>query len=106
MFVLIMKEEHMNSIHDILSSNKVVLIDFYADWCGPCRMIAPIIEEIKREKEGIVKVMKVNVDEEPELAEQYKVMSIPTLLIIKEGKLVKQLVGYRSKADILNALDA
>ncbi|MFA6626944.1 MAG: thioredoxin [Bacilli bacterium] len=92
-------------MNHILKENKFVLLDFYADWCGPCRMLTPIIEEIEHEKEGLLKVVKVNVDQEAELAKQYNIMSIPTLVIIKDGKLVKQLVGYRSKTDILKALD-
>lgn len=91
----------MNQINDILKKNDLVLLDFYADWCGPCRMLAPIIEDIKKEKEGLVKVLKVNVDEEAALAEQYEIMSIPTLVIIKSGKIYKKMVGYRTKADII-----
>lgn len=94
----------MNQINDILKTNELVLIDFYADWCGPCRMLAPVIEEIKKEKEGLLKVLKVNVDEEEALAKQYEIMSIPTLVIIRSGKLQKKMVGYRTKADILKEL--
>jgi thioredoxin 1 len=94
----------MNQINEILKKNDLVLLDFYADWCGPCRMLAPIIEDIKKEKEGLVKVLKVNVDEEAALAEQYEIMSIPTLVIIKGGKMHKKMVGYRTKADIIKEL--
>ena len=87
----------------VLAAKETVLIDFYADWCGPCRMLAPTLEEIADEREDIL-VGKINVDDAPALAEKYGVMSIPTLLVIKNGKEVARLVGVRPKADILKAL--
>lgn len=72
--------------------DKLVLVDFYADWCGPCQMLAPIIEEL--DKEITLKVIKINTDEIPDLAEMFKIMSIPTLLLFKEGKLVNKAIGY------------
>ena len=79
------------------------IIDFWAEWCGPCRMVVPIVEEIARERNDI-KVGKVNVDEQPELAGEFGVMSIPTLLVFEQGKLVRQAVGARPKASVLDLL--
>ena len=87
----------------VLAAKETVLIDFYADWCGPCRMLAPTIEEIAAEREDIL-VGKINVDDAPALAEKYGVMSIPTVLVIKNGDEVARLVGVRPKADILKAI--
>lgn len=84
---------------EVLNSDKPVLLDFYADWCGPCRMVGPIVSEISDERSD-VKVGKINVDEQPELAAQFQVMSIPMLVVIKNGKLANQAVGYRSKEQI------
>ena len=88
---------------EVLRSEKPVLLDFYAVWCGPCKMIAPILDEIAEEREDI-KVCKVNVDEEPELAAQYQVVSIPTLFAIKDGQIVNQSMGAKPKAQILEML--
>ena len=88
---------------EVLNSDKPVLVDFWASWCGPCRMVAPILEEIANERSD-VKVCKVNVDEEPELAGRYNVMSIPTMIVVKEGQVVNQAVGARPKSQILSLL--
>lgn len=97
MSVIIISKENFAS--EVLNSNKPVLLDFYADWCGPCRMVGPIVSEIANERND-VKVGKINVDEQPELASQFQVMSIPMLAVIKNGKLENQVVGYRSKEQI------
>ena len=92
-----------NFNEEVMNSDKPVLLDFWAAWCGPCRMVGPVVEEIADERDDI-KVGKVNVDEEQELAAQFGVMSIPTLVVIKDGKVVNQVVGARPKASILSML--
>ena len=92
-----------NFNQEVLNSDKPVLMDFWAPWCGPCRMVGPLVEEIAKERSDI-KVVKINVDEEQELAMQFRVMSIPTLLVMKNGRIVKQAVGARPKAQILAML--
>ncbi len=89
---------------EVLQNEKEVLIDFYADWCGPCKMLAPIIEEIAKENEK-VKVVKINVDESEDLAMKYQVMSIPTLIIMKNGQIIKRSVGFVEKDEILNMIN-
>lgn len=92
-----------NFAQEVLQSTKPVLLDFWASWCGPCRMLSPIVDEVAEERTD-VKVGKVNVDEQPELAGQFGVMSIPTLLVFEQGKLVRQAVGARPKASVLELL--
>ncbi|MBQ4647591.1 MAG: thioredoxin [Clostridia bacterium] len=93
----------VNFEDEVIKSDKPVLIDFWASWCGPCRMIAPIIEEIAEENDSI-KVCKVNVDEEGELADAFKVSSIPMLAVVKNGKVTNTAVGYMSKEKVLELL--
>ena len=78
---------------EVLQSEIPVLIDFWASWCGPCMMMAPEVEKLAEEKEGVIKVGKVNVDDEPELAGQFRIASIPTIMLFKEGKVVDTLIG-------------
>ncbi len=101
----VLKINSENYEKEIIKADKPVLIDFYADWCGPCKMMSPIIDEIAEEKEGMLKVGKVNVDENQELAMKYGIMSIPTIVIIKEGEVEKTFVGIRSKEEILKAIE-
>lgn len=95
----VIKINKENFANEVLNSESPVLLDFYADWCGPCRMVGPIVAEISDERSD-VKVGKINVDEEPELAAKFGVMSIPMLAVIKNGQLVNQAVGYRPKSEI------
>jgi thioredoxin 1 len=94
-----------NFQNDVLKSDKPVLIDFWATWCGPCRMIAPIVEQLAAEYEGRAKVGKIDVDENPDIARQYGVMSIPTLAVIKNGQVVSKVVGAYPKPKIAEMLD-
>ena len=101
MAVLVINKENFQN--EVLNSDKPVLLDFYADWCGPCRMVGPIVEEIAGERSDI-KVGKINVDEQSELAAQFGVMSIPMLAVIKNGEVVNRSVGARPKEQILAML--
>ena len=89
-----------NFENEVMKSNIPVLIDFWAPWCGPCRLMGPIIEQLAEEYEGKAKVGKVNVDEEGELSQAFGVMSIPTIVLVKDGKVVKQAVGARPKTEV------
>ena len=102
MGVLKLTDENFES--EVLNSDKPCIVDFYADWCGPCKMMSPIIEEIAEELGNNVKVGKVNSDENMELAQNYGIMSIPTIMIIKNGEVTKTFVGVTSKEDILKEI--
>ena len=90
---------------EVIQSDNPVLLDFWATWCGPCRMLAPIVEDIAKEYDGKIKVGKVNVDEEPELAGAFQVASIPTVVILKNGKIVNQSIGYKPKEELVKLLE-
>ena len=102
MSVLKITEENFNE--KVIQSQEPVIIDFYADWCGPCKMMSPIIDEIAEELGKKATVGKINVDENPDLAMEYSVMSIPTVIIFKSGKVSKTFVGVRGKEEIMQAL--
>ncbi len=94
-----------NYDEEVIKSTVPVLLDFWATWCGPCRMLSPIVDEIANEVEGKAKVGKINVDEQPELAQQFGIMSIPTLVVMKNGEISAREVGVRSKQAILDKLN-
>ena len=101
MSVITLTQQNFNQ--EVLQSETPVLVDFWAEWCGPCRMVSPIVEEIAKENTAF-KVGKVNVDEQPELAAKFGVMSIPTLIVMKDGKVVNQTAGARPKPQILSLI--
>ena len=90
---------------DVLQHDSPVLVDFWAPWCGPCRMVAPIVEELSDEYDGRVKFVKLNTDENPQVAGKYGIRSIPTLLVFKDGEPVSQIVGFRPKSDLAKRLE-
>ncbi len=90
---------------EVLKSDTPVLVDFWAEWCGPCRMVGPVVEEIAQEKAGELKVVKLNVDDSPDTARKYRVMSIPTIMVFSGGDEKKRIVGARGKSQILAEID-
>ncbi len=100
----VLKITSENFEQEVINSDKVIVVDFYADWCGPCKMMAPIIEEIAKELDGKANVGKINVDDNQNLAVKYQVMSIPTIAIFKQGKVIQSFVGVTDKQEILDAV--
>ena len=102
----IIKLDESNFDREVTQSDGAVIVDFWAEWCGPCKMIAPLLDEIAREKVGVVKVAKVNVDESQSLSFKYNIRAIPALLFFKNGQLRDQVTGVTSKKDLLSRLEA
>ncbi|HWD14789.1 thioredoxin [Pseudochrobactrum algeriensis] len=100
------KIDNSNFESDVLKASEPVVVDFWAEWCGPCKMIAPALEEISAEMSGQVKIAKVNIDENPELAAQYGVRSIPTLLMFKNGEIAANMVGAAPKSRLADWIKA
>ena len=101
----IIKVTSENFKSEVLESEKPVLVDFYADWCGPCKMMSPVIEELAEELSDRLKVGKINVDENQDLAMEYGIMSIPTIVLIKNGEVTKTFVGVRDKNELMGSLE-
>ena len=96
--------EVKNFKEDVLEATLPVLVDFYADWCGPCKMVAPVLEELEAEFGDKLKIVKVNVDKESELAQQFRVVTIPTMMVFENGELRDSFIGYRSKEELVELL--
>ncbi|MFM5951802.1 MAG: thioredoxin [Micrococcales bacterium] len=90
---------------DVINSDKIVLVDFWAEWCGPCRMVSPILDEIGAEHADKLEIVKVNVDEEPHLAAEYQITGIPAMKVFQNGKIVREMVGAKPKAALLSDLE-
>lgn len=94
-----------NFEQEVLNSDNVVMVDFWAPWCGPCRAVGPIIDELAEEYDGKAKVAKLNVDDEGEVTEKFRIMNIPTIMVFKNGEVVEKLIGARSKSELASAID-
>jgi thioredoxin 1 len=104
MSMSVLKITKHNFEKEVLHSDKPVLLDFWASWCGPCKMVAPIIDEVAEEAKEAIKVGKINIDEEGELAEAFKIMSIPTLIVVKDGKVAGSSIGVKPKKAIMSLI--
>ena len=102
----VMTVDEANFDHQVTRSDTTVLVDFWAPWCGPCKMIAPVLDEIAKEKAGSVKVAKVNIDDNQSLSLKYNIRAIPAILFFKNGQLRDQVIGMTSKKDLLSRLEA
>src|SRR6266404_6030751 len=102
----VIKLDESNFDRELTQDDKPLIVDFWAEWCGPCKMIAPLLDEVAREKLGAVKIAKVNVDENQSLSSKYNIRAIPALLFFKNGQLRDQVIGVTSKKDLLNRLEA
>ena len=100
----VLKLTSENFVSEVKNSDRTVVVDFYADWCGPCKMMSPVIDSIAEELGDKIKVGKVNTDENIDLAEEFGIMSIPTIIIFKKGQVVKQFVGVTAKSELMEAI--
>lgn len=91
-----------NFVQEVINSSSTVVVDFWAPWCGPCKMLGPVIKEVSEELSGKVEFFKLNVDDNGDIAQQYRVVSIPTVIVFKNGKVVDKMIGFRPKGDIIN----
>jgi thioredoxin 1 len=103
---LVAKADTANWDEEVLKSSELVMVDFWAVWCGPCQMVAPIVDELAKEYQGKLKVMKLNTDEAPEVAGRYQIMSIPSILFFKGGQVVEKIVGARPKPQFKQIIDS
>ncbi len=101
---VVVNQANFNKV--VAESSLPVLVDFWAEWCGPCRAVGPVVEELAKDYAGKINFAKINVDENPTLASQYGIMSIPTIIVFRKGKLAEQVVGFRSKSELKKILDA
>lgn len=99
-----MKVVNEKEFNDIIKSKKVVLVDFFATWCGPCRMLSPILEEVSEEANGEYEIVKIDVDESYDLAKKFGIMSVPTMIIFQDGVEAEKIIGLRSKDDIVETI--
>lgn len=102
---MVQKIDSNNFKSEVIDSNKLTIVDFYADWCGPCRKLGPIIEEIEQEMDGKIKFTKINTDENIEVAKEYQISGLPTLLVINNGKILERMVGLMPKSSIITNIE-